>query len=570
MSGETAELFQAAEREEISIGHLDPAQAATEAIDAVMESGKQPIIMVSGGKDSATVANLTLATAVHRLKLAKHVPMIHVVNADTVIESPYVRALADSELAKMEAFGREHGFEVCIHITRPSLSASWAVRVLGGRALPSFPNNAGGGCAIDYKVMPNTKKVKAIQRAAAGRTVTFIGTRSGESTKRSVTTRDRRETSHMTWRGESGDEFLSPILEWSDDMVWTYLGEAAAGLHPAYSDFSDLMSFYADASASTCVVVADARVAATSKPCGARSGCWACTKVGPSDKSVENLLEANPDKYPYLVPLLQLRNYIAATQWDLTLRNHVGRTIDQDGYITIRPDQYSPDMCERLLRYTLSAQDDANALGAPSWVQPVGVREIVAIDFWWSARAMAPPWTALSIWLEHRAGRQLRAPAFTPTTPPQPVQALGRIHVGRTWDDNRHPMRPEGLRHVVWEIFSDSCGPGLRTGTSGQVFLALEEEPEFDVDEEGAYLFLEFEAQRKIKQYEGFTGDWTAAALEYLAYGCVSLAKGQSSAVDNMLRRAQWLQKYQLHGQRSPEYLLSRCVPALNTQVALF
>jgi DNA sulfur modification protein DndC len=98
----------------------------------------------------------------------------------------------------------------------------------------------------------------------------------------------------------------------------------------------------------------------------------------------------------------------------------------------------------------------------------------------------------------------------------------------------------------------------------------LQEESEFDVDEEGASMFLQFEAERKVREFQDYRGDWTAGARDYLSYGCITFAKGQSSSIDSMFRRAQWLQRHDLHGQRDPASLRQRCDLLYEQQAALF
>lgn len=564
-----ADLF--AEEVSAEQQHVDapPHERARRALVNVLMQGKCLSVSMSAGKDSSCCANLALNAGLHVKQMTGHCPAIYFLNADTLIENPVVRALADRELAKIKAFGKKHGLEVHVCVATPTLSASWPVRVIGGRALPSFPATR-GDCTIDLKIK-GLERSRARIRAKEGahRVVTVIGTRRDESAQRTQSTDERGETAHTTWFGPEGDERLSPVLDWTSDDVWTYLGEAAAGIHPAYSDFVELMAFYGAAGNSSCAVVADMRSAAYSKPCGARSGCAFCLRVS-ADRSVENMIEHDQSKYAFLQPLLRLRNYLAETQWRWDLRNYVGRTIDEDGMVTIRPDQYSPAFCKRLLKYLLSAQDDANRLGSPSPFRALGLRELVAIDFFWSLRAMHPPFTALGVYLDHQHGHRESCPPLTVKAPPGPCIEVGKIHVGTSWDEDWHPMRPTGLRHAVWESFNDSCGPGVRAGSKGQLFMDLEEDVEFDVDEEGAAMFLDFEAERKVEQYRDYQGDWTVGAMEYLMYGCVTLAKGQSSAVDSMLRRAQWLQRHDLHGQRGLEELRARCTVRNASQADLF
>lgn len=283
------------------------------------------------------------------------------------------------------------------------------------------------------------------------------------------------------------------------------------------------------------------------------------------------MLAQNPGRYPYLVPLLELRNFIADTQWDWTRRNFIGRTITPEGKIKVGADQYSPQMVEDLLYYTLAAQARANELGSPSVVRAIGLRELIAIDFFWSLRAWHPPFHALAIWFDHCRGNRRYAPKIERPHRPSPVPVIGEVHVGTDWDDQVSPLFPSGLRHPIWEMNVDSCGPALKTNKAGKVFMDLEETPEFDVDEEGALDFIEFIAREKIKQYHSRdTLDWTIGAMTYIQYGTVTLATGQSSAIDSMIRRSQWLQRHGLHGQQTAEGLRARCCTLAETQAELF
>lgn len=551
---------------------LEPHVRAINSIERLLRAGHTLLLTYSGGKDSSCCVNLAFNAAINVIKAGLDCPLLVVSNADTGVESPVVRAIADSELDKMKAFAQKHGIPLEVRVSRPSLSAGFAARVIGGRALPPFPQSA-TDCSIDWKSHPMSRTSKVIERClppGSPAMVTVIGTRSTESAARAINTLARKETAHEVWYSPTGEARLSPILDWDLDAVWTYVAECAHGVHPSYSDFQAIMEFYSDAGASSCVIVADLKSAGKSKACGARAGCFTCSKVS-SDHSVENMLEQNPGRYPYLVPLLELRNFIVATQWDWQRRNFIGRTISAEGYIKVGADQYSPKMCEDLLYYMLAAQDRANELGSPSRIKAVGVREIIAIDFYWSLRGWAPPFHALSTLADHNDGNRRYAPKIETPIRPSPAPVIGEIYVGPEWDSNVSELTPSGLRHPVWEIFSDSCGPMLRTNDAGKMFLSLEETPEFDVDVEGAYDFLEFIAEEKIATHHRYDApDWTVGAATYLQMGTVTLAKGQSSGIDSMMRRTQWLQRNGLHGHQTIESLKSRCATLRETQGELF
>lgn len=282
------------------------------------------------------------------------------------------------------------------------------------------------------------------------------------------------------------------------------------------------------------------------------------------------MIESDPQRFRFLEPLLRFRNFLTDTQYDWSLRNYIGRTIDSDGCMSVKADQYSPQMCEQLLRYALAAQDEANRIGSPSRVSIVGLRELIAIDFFWSMRAWHPPFHALAVYFEHASGNVQHAPVVTPVHPPTLAPVVGKLHVGRDWDQGASALRPPGLRDAVWEMFSDSCGPALRASPKGKVFIDIEEAPEFTVDEEGAAMFLEFEGARMVRDFHMSSVDWTCAANIYLRYGCVTLGKGMSSKVDDIMRRSQWLQRNDLHGQRDAKELVVRCQSLATRQEVLF
>lgn len=550
---------------------LSPRERALQAIERVLAAASPVKLAWSAGKDSSACANLTFEAAINVLRAGLPCPRITLSHADTTVESPVVRALADTELEKMRLFAQEHAIPLDIRIARPTLSARFATRVIGGRALPPFPSTP-RDCSQEWKVRPMQRidaQLKREQPVGSPELVTIIGTRTSESALRAQKTAERKETAHEIWRSPQGDARLSPILDWDTSDVWEYLAECAHGLHPSYSDFAATMEFYADAGASSCVIVADMRSAATSKACGARSGCWSCGAVQ-NDQSVENMIASNPQRYPYLVPLLELRNFMVNTQYDWSRRNFLGRSISPEGTIKAAADQYSPQMVEDLLYYMLAAQDRANQLGAPARVQAIGVRELVAIDFYWSLRAWHPPFHALAIYLDHCAGNCRYAPKVAPY-PATPAPSIGEIHVGGDWDDKVSALFPSGLRHPLWEMHSDTCGPGLRTNPAGKLFLELDETPEFDVDEQGAWDFIEFIAQEKIAAHHRHDElDWTMGAMTYIQYGVVTLATGQSSVIDSMLRRSQWLQRHGLHGHQTAESVRSRCSSLQRSQADLF
>lgn len=78
------------------------------------------------------------------------------------------------------------------------------------------------------------------------------------------------------WTDAEGRQRLSPLLDWTTDDVWSYVGLCRQRVIEAYSDFDDVLRVYQDAGGSSCLPVADAEMERHAKPCASRFGYWAC------------------------------------------------------------------------------------------------------------------------------------------------------------------------------------------------------------------------------------------------------------------------------------------------------
>lgn len=542
-----------------------PEERATRRIRDVLRNRHPICLAFSAGKDSSAAAALTLNTARRMIEAGEYCPPVVVTHGNTGVESPEVVRLAKSELSKMTAYAVKHGISLTVRISQPQLSASWPVRVIGGRALPPYPSTR-SDCSVDWKVLPNQRVTELViaelrQHQDLNDPVVLTGVRLDESTARNERIAKRNETAEGIWKNEFGLLRLSPLLDWTTEDVWELLGLANAGIIEAYSDFAETIEMYRDASAG-CVIVADMKANTLSKPCGTRTGCWSCTRVA-QDASMANMIEANAERYGYLKPLARLRDFLSHAQYDWSLRQYVGRAIDKDGDIVIQADTFNPDMLKNLLRYTLTAQ-------ILSGVQIIRIEHLIAIDARWSMYGLCPPFTALKIFLEvDREGKLEQAPVI-PRFPHTPVPRLGKIKVGAPSYGEALQARVSGLRHVAMEMFAESCGFGLKALNDGSLVVDVESDGEIEVDPEGAGLFLELEADRHIAEYcREDCSDWTWGYRTYLSYGTISIAKGRSQQVDAILKRTQWRQENNLHGQRSPEELEARCTELFGRQLEL-
>jgi 3'-phosphoadenosine 5'-phosphosulfate sulfotransferase (PAPS reductase)/FAD synthetase len=389
--------------------------------------------------------------------------------------------------------------------------------------------------------LPNERELALIERELLAKgwqkPVLMTGVRRDESVVRGAAVKGRGEKAVTLWTDKESRLRLSPLLEWAVDDVWQYLGLANAGVIPSYSRFQETMQTYQAAGGSSCVVVADAEMQKHSKPCSSRFGCWVCTAVR-EDKSLRQMIETDRDRYGYLAPLAALRDFIAYTQYDWSRRQYVGRSI-VEGFIEVGADTYSPSMLADLLRYALSAQK-------LSGVPIISAAQLIAIDARWSQYAIAEPFAALRIWKQVEEGAIWTPPA-TRAHPKTAVPKLGKIFVGDWNDDVTSALEVTGLRNPAWEDFAETCGPGLRTLASGRAVIDVEGESE--IDEEGAWLFLDLELERMLRERSTASGYWTSGYETYLSFGLVQPGRGQSARVDQILRRSQWRQRHGLHGE---------------------
>lgn len=421
------------------------ARAETALMD-LLRRGHPACVSWSAGKDSSVVLNLLLVAAAKLRAAGEDIPPIVITHADTGVENPEMSLYARNEMSQVRDFARRHRLDVEIEISHPNLSEQWAVRVIGGRALPPFPGGS-RDCTSGWKIKPMAllrkrvlKRLLKHCRATATEPVVLIGTRYEESEDRARRMRERGESDVEIRRGKDAAGkpshlFLSPIAFWSADDVWEYLGTARAGAIDAYSDFDETFRVYADAMGTSCAVVAEdmAKLAKASKACGARHGCSLCTAVG-VDRSMENML--TQDRYAYMKGLNLLRNFLTATRWDMGRRSWLGRTINE-GYIRIAPDAYSPAMMEELLRYALTIDVKEREAAAAAGIRPrfqlVTIEHLFAIDAMWSLQAFHRPFHALKIY-DEICNRGIRYEVPDLATFERPKELPERfLWVGRDW-----------------------------------------------------------------------------------------------------------------------------------------
>jgi 3'-phosphoadenosine 5'-phosphosulfate sulfotransferase (PAPS reductase)/FAD synthetase len=541
---------------------MDKFYDAVARVQQLFRKGHPCAVSWSGGKDSSAILAITLEAA-RVAKAAGLSPYVVVTHSDTLIENPEIINFVHREMAKIKVFAAKHGLEVDIRQAKPSLNSTWAVRVLSGRALPAFPGG-NSDCSTDFKVIPMRKLRKslfsAMERTFDEPPITVIGTRFSESATRGAAMRERGESWEVPVKNKDGDYILSAIADWETDDVWEFVGFARSGLIETYSDFDDLFRLYADGGGTSCAVVSDAimeenaSAAKKSGGCGARFGCWSCTRVA-NDQSMNAMIEGNSEQYGYMRGLNRFREYLIANHWDLNKRMWVGRSI-KDGWIAIRPDTYSPEYCLDLLRKLLTIQMREHEAAYRLRIKPrfnvIDERQVAAIDALFSLQGYHKPFQAMREWYEIvEQGKRYDLPETFAVHPRTKMPEPRFYWVGDDWDEG---MRMEsGLRNIALEMVSDadfSGCMGTKTLKDGRIVMDVETADEFEVDAEGLSMAMDFEMEYMLERNEkarpnrGLTEGYRWWAL----MGTMALSPRQISMHDEILRRTAFKERHGIAG----------------------
>lgn len=515
--------------------------AALARAEAIFLAGTPVSVAWSGGKDSSVLLDLTLAAAVAAKEQGAE-PYLLITNGDTGVENAEIAAYVEKESKKIIEFAQRHELHLDYHVATPNLNDSWAVRIISGRALPSFPQT-NHDCAVDWKVLPMARLRKHLMKSVSALTgqevITFVGTRYSESAARAGNMAARGDSHERPSRNNSNDLTFSIIADWDTDDVWEWVGMTRSGLIDSYSDFDDLRRIYADGGGTSCAVVSDALTEGMKKArggCGARFGCMTCTAVK-DDKSLRAMIELDESRYGYMAGPNKLREFIVNTQWDFSRRQWLGRTVDDNGLIAIRPDTYSPNMCLELLRYALSIDADERRAARDAFLpeprfELIPIKALIAIDAIWSLQGlMDKPFQAIKEFIDIEE-KGLRYPVPTVAEFPRaPMPATRYLSLGGGFNQLSFM---DGMRDVSLEMLDSGCR-ATRTTKSGKLVMDTEISDTFDVNIEGACLAFDYELEHILEMHESLLP--AAGYKWWLRMGIISLSPQQVSLHDGILMR---------------------------------
>lgn len=272
------------------------------------------MIGYSGGKDSTAALQLVWM-AIENLPANKRTKPIHIMNTDTLVESPVVSKWVEKSLTNMRKVAEEKKLPFITERLIPEYNDTFWVNLIG-RGYP-FPRMKYRWCTARLKINPVNKFIKN-KIAEHGEIILVLGTRKAESSRRAKTMayyEKKRVRDLLSPNPTLANELVfSPLESWSNDDVWIFLMQYK---NPWNYSNNDLLTLYRGATEDNeCPIMVQNDLPSCGK---SRFGCWVCTMVE-QDKSMQAMI-ANDDEKIWMTPLLEFRNEFGNLQGDRERRS---------------------------------------------------------------------------------------------------------------------------------------------------------------------------------------------------------------------------------------------------------
>jgi len=523
---------------------------AVNRLKQLLKDGYVFTVATSFGKDSSVCLAIALMAVKELINEGFKPPTLHVMNSNTQVENPVIDIYAENEIRSLEAYSKTNNLPVVMWKATPNLSNNYLVNIIGGRIIFTFPDTD-RKCQQMMKANPLAKTKRLILKSVAEehgspmpqeKVLTLIGTRFDESGARARNMLARGESAVqpvLVSKGGQANWTLSPIADFTTWDVFEFIGEVRSGRLDTYSDFENLLQVYRDSEGGECMINIYASGRSNERSaCGARTGCWTCCAVS-KDKSMENMLNDDEERYNWMQGLNNIRNWVQAKHYDWSSRNWLARTVDiEKGTIKISPNAYSPEFCLDLLRYVLTVdvreEEAAQAAGldAPRF-KCLKLTDLLAVDCLWNRYGYQKGLQACATFHDiYVKGKRYDIPTNITHTPSQPMPREQCV----PFIDEFYWAPYSGLRDLGMAVI----GQEAVVDKHGMLYSEVNTDEEFTVDEEGAELFFGFELEYALDKYHHTDNLINpTAALEYLLrLGVVSIYKGSHSEWDRMLRVA--------------------------------
>ena len=315
------------------------------------------VIGYSGGKDSTATVQL-IWLALRELPRSVLHKTVHIINTDTMVESPVISKWVSNSLLKMDEAASADQLPFVTHRLTPDPNNTFWVNLIG-RGYP-FPRKKLRWCTDRLKIRPVNDFVKSAI-AEHGEIIMVLGTRKAESLRRARTMAyyEKKRVRELLSPNETmaNELVFSPLEEWTDDDVWVFLMQYK---NPWGYSNQDLLTLYRGATADNeCPLMVDKDLPSCGK---SRFGCWVCTMVE-KDKSMEAMI-ANDDEKAWMTPLLEFRNRFGDEEHDRERRSF--RKLQgflQGSYGQLHHGPYTKEWREKWLRELLEIQLEINREG---------------------------------------------------------------------------------------------------------------------------------------------------------------------------------------------------------------
>ena len=336
-------------------------ESVTKVIQELYASDEMPwIIGYSGGKDSTVCVQL-IWNALLLLPESERKKPVYVISTDTLVENPIVADWVTKSLEKMEAAAKAANLPIHPNRLVPKLEDRFWVNLIG-KGYPS-PRPRFRWCTERLKIQTATSFIQNLAETN-GEAIMVLGTRRAESAARahSINKYAGSSREHLS---RNADPKLSrvwvyaPIVDWSNDDVWEYIGTHE---NPWGVESDDLITLYRGATEDNeCPVIHDTGT----QSCGdSRFGCYVCTMVA-QDKSMHAMI-LNDESKAWMQPILTYRdNYLAPNEKERDNREYHRLNSDQLRVLNNRliHGPYTQKYRRELLRQLLITQEECRRGG---------------------------------------------------------------------------------------------------------------------------------------------------------------------------------------------------------------
>jgi 3'-phosphoadenosine 5'-phosphosulfate sulfotransferase (PAPS reductase)/FAD synthetase len=325
------------------------------------------VVACSFGKDSTVTLLVALKAHMELIaegKISRDKPFV-VCSIDTGVENHLVQMLTQHGCDQLKAFAEQNNINIDIRLGKPPLSKQWSALFLSGLKLISA-SRLNSDCSVILKLdNAATIERQIIADYGSDKLVTLLGSRLSESTKRAQSIRKFGNdiTAEDLIQYDKADKVFAPIVDWTDDHVWTVLKRAGkSAISSSVCDNPNLFSYapnhrllhivYSNSKDGSCPT-SSKRIQgdkATQGGCGgsARTGCYLCAK-SIKDKSAE--AQAAMLRHSVISGnVLKVRNYIMTVAQSVQNRTWLAKAVDfTTGAIALQPNTLNAVTIDKLL-----------------------------------------------------------------------------------------------------------------------------------------------------------------------------------------------------------------------------